>query len=290
LNSNSINQKQITGLAPQRLAKSQRREWPVIAGTEAEMKKNWVSTNSDTPSVSGAQGSGGDESALFSLSTLKAKAETSGPTGRARDDNSGLIDLKALMEKAEREDAMSAAATLHVASHIPVYPFGPPVEATPAAQAPSVEAVAVSLPPVRRSRPRLLGAAAIACAILGVSAAAAAAVNAGIISFGTVRAAQDAQAHTALQWAIASSLVEPAPEFAQAAETQAAPTAQEPAAPSSPKETRPAKAFPHVAQAPVMNRPRAAAKEAPAKASPKTPANDPCKGDLMCAMQRAVKK
>jgi hypothetical protein len=105
-----------------------------------------------------------------------------------------------------------------------------------------------------------------------------------------VRAAQDAQAHTALQWAIASSLVEPAPESASAAETQAAPTAQGPAAPSSPKETRPVKAFPHIAQAPVMNRPQAAAKEAPAKASPKTPANDPCKGDLMCAMQRAVKK
>jgi hypothetical protein len=55
---------------------------------------------------------------------------------------------------------------------------------------------------------------------------------------------------------------------------------------------RPPKDIPHIAKAPVLNR-TAAAPAAPPKApaaAPAAPANDPCKGDLMCAMQRAVKK
>src|SRR5262245_45460577 len=79
-------------------------------------------------------GPASEGSPLFSLNALKAKAEAAAKANKpqGRDENSGLIDLKAMMAQAEKDKAEEA---LNVTPHLPVYPFGSPGEAAPQAQA-----------------------------------------------------------------------------------------------------------------------------------------------------------
>src|ERR1044072_5004402 len=109
----------------------------------SEMKKESNPDNSKKLTSPARHEMEWERSSRFSLSALKAKAEAARKPP-AREDNSGLIDLKAMMAEAEAEKEKEAAIeALHVAAHIPVYPFGPPVEEipmpAPAAQAPIVE-------------------------------------------------------------------------------------------------------------------------------------------------------
>jgi hypothetical protein len=206
---------------------------------------------------------------------------------RMNKDDSGIIDIKALLAEAEKQKA-EAEAALVVATHIAVYPFGAPVEAPVAPAAQTAEMAAPSKG-ARGSRPRRLGAIAIAAAILGVSAIAAAAAG-GVGALQTPHAAQSGTSTAALQWAIASSIV--AADLTEPAQpVAAAPADEEPAIADSSEAPRAAKAFPHIAKAPVINRTQDAPKEVPVTKGPAAPpASDPCKGDLLCAMQRAVKK
>lgn len=84
-----------------------------------------------------------DNSVLFSLDSLKAQAEEAAspksvPSGVAKFDDSGLIDLNALEASAQRTDTASAAAI-----HVPIFPFGAPevLPTAPPTTAPVVESI-----------------------------------------------------------------------------------------------------------------------------------------------------
>jgi hypothetical protein len=165
------------------------------------------------------------------------------------------------------------------------------VEAAPqdqaaAAVAPSADETARAWRRPKRGRAASIG---IAAALLGVAAIAAAAVSA-LGTFEVPRLALATPVPTALQWSMAPSAMAPAStENAEVASAQ--PTRTEEESAPTVATARPPKGIPHIAKAPVLNR----TAEAPAKtpAPPVTapkPASDPCKGDLMCAMQQAVKK
>jgi hypothetical protein len=210
---------------------------------------------------------------------------------RMNKEDSGIIDLKALLAEAEKQEEAEGNAAIAVAAHIPVYPFGSPPEAAVADPSTKMAVSARGTTRAGGSRSMRLGAVAIAAVILGVSAMAAAAVG-GVVSLQTPHAAQSSTSTTTLQWAIASSIVAlDSSEPAIAPSAPAEPAREEPAADNSGEAPRAAKTFPHIAKAPVVNRTEEAPKEAPATKQPAAPpASDPCNGDLMCAMQRAVKK
>jgi hypothetical protein len=251
------------------------------------MTKHWSSDNhrNSYPAAPTSEGS-----ALFSLNELKAKAEAAARVNNLmkRDDNSGLIDLKAMMAQAEQENAAEAAPGLHVTSHLAVYPFGAPASQPQPAlvqSAPEEESPRALRRP-KRGRAASIG---VAAALLSIAAVAAAAVSIGLGAFDVPRQALASPVPTALQWAMTPSEMAPAsPEKADLASAQPSPSATDPtlATPRPPKE------IPHIAKAPVLNR-TTRATAAPPKAptaAPTPPVNDPCKGDLMCAMQRATKK
>jgi len=255
------------------------------------MTKHWSSDN-DRKSPPAAHTSEG--SALFSLNELKAKAEAAvrGNKPKDRDDNSGLIDLKAMMIQAEQERATEADSALHVTPHLPVYPFGAPAETpqpAPAAMVEETEGARAWRRP-KRGRAASLG---MAVALLGVAAIAAAAISAGLGAFDVPQTALATPIPTALQWSVAPAAMALAtpenPEVAQPGSAADADAAKE--SDSAIATARAPKEIPHIAKAPVLNKtatPTAAAPKPPVSAP--TPANDACKGDLMCAMQRAVKK
>jgi len=290
------------------------------------MTKQWSSDNDRKFSLAAADHTS-EGSALFSLKELKAKAEAAARTAKpqAREENSGLIDLKGLMAEAEKENAREAASALHVTPHIPVYPFGTPTEA-PQAVIPQAEPVAAAdeVDTKRWRRPRrvraggigvaaaLLGIAAVAAAdevdtkrwrrprrvraggigvaaaLLGIAAVAAAAVGVGLGAFDAPRPMLAMPLPASIHWAAAPSITapDPATEIASAQPSQ---TEDDKA--KSVATPRPPKEIPHVAKAPVLNRtaePPVSTPKPPVTAT--KPANDPCNGDLMCAMQRAVKK
>ncbi len=257
---------------------------------KVQMTKQWSSDNNRelSPAASNHTSEG---SALFSLKELKAKAEAAARTSKpqAREENSGLIDLKGLMAQAEKEDAQEAASALHVTPHIPVYPFGTPTEA-PQAVIPQAEPVtaAAEVDTKRWRRPRQgrAGGIGVAAALFGIAAVAAAAVGVGLGAFDAPRPMLAMPLPASIHWASAPSITAPDPtaESAQLSQTEEE-KAKSVATPRPPKE------IPHVAKAPVLNRTAEPPVNTPKPpiTAPK-PANDSCNGDLMCAMQRAVKK
>ncbi|HZF52230.1 MAG TPA: hypothetical protein VE093_26430 [Polyangiaceae bacterium] len=256
------------------------------------MTKQWSSDNDRKFSLAAADHTS-EGSALFSLKELKAKAEAAARTAKpqAREENSGLIDLKGLMAEAEKENAREAASALHVTPHIPVYPFGTPTEA-PQAVIPQAEPVAAAdeVDTKRWRRPRRVraGVIGVAAALLGIAAVAAAAVGVGLGAFDAPRPMLAMPLPASIHWAAAPSITapDPATEIASAQPSQ---TEDDKA--KSVATPRPPKEIPHVAKAPVLNRtaePPVSTPKPPVTAT--KPANDPCNGDLMCAMQRAVKK
>jgi len=260
--------------------------------TRFQMTKQWSSDNDRKFSPAAADHTS-EGSALFSLKELKAKAEAAARTAKpqAREENSGLIDLKGLMAEAEKENAREAASALHVTPHIPVYPFGTPTEA-PQAVIPQAEPVAAAdeVDTKRWRRPRRVraGGIGVAAALLGIAAVAAAAVGVGLGAFDAPRPMLAMPLPASIHWAAAPSITapDPATEIASAQPSQ---TEDDKA--KSVATPRPPKEIPHVAKAPVLNRtaePPVSTPKPPVTAT--KPANDPCNGDLMCAMQRAVKK
>lgn len=201
-------------------------------------------------------------------------------------DDSGLIDLNALMEAsraAERAPARSEVTPVPVVRNLDLYPFGAPAPTEPAA-APAAQ----EKPRARRSAMRVvlpvLGGVALAGALAFVflsgpgestQPAAAGAVP-----------AERAPAPDAVTLPLPPPVTTPAP----AAEPTPAPTdsgsVKPPVATRPPAKTTPVKTTP-VKATPVKTTP---VKTTPVKTTPvKTPAPSPCNGDLRCEMERAVK-
>lgn len=222
------------------------------------------------------------EGSAFSLKELKAKAEAAARINKPKDkdENSGLIDLKSMMAKAEQE----RAASLSVAPHLDVYPFGAPAAAA------VVEETASSRAHRRPKRGRA-ASLGIAAAVLGIAAVAAAAAAVGFGALEAPRPVLATPLPTALQWTIAPTAMLPAAaEKEDLASAQPSPDDNDKESDPTLATPRPPKEIPHIAKAPVLNRTAEATTPKAPPAAPPPPASDPCNGDLMCAMQRAVKK
>lgn len=251
------------------------------------MKKDSSTTPSGPRKVEGP-GSKGHNSALFSLSELKAKAAAAVPA-KPPEENSGLIDLKAMMAQGEEAQRAAEPRSLQVSS-LDIYPFGSPAEATPPPAVTPVQGAGVAQGTSRRRRAGWPGV--VAGAVIGFAAIAFAAVNIGVGSDEASGTAQAALTPEAIHRAVApleatgGGVGSPGASAAPAAPAPINAPTSEPAV----SEPRQANVAPHIAKAPVINRTQEAPKE-PQKVPEKKPAaNDSCNGDLMCAMQRAVKK
>lgn len=248
------------------------------------MKKDW--STGPLPDSRAQEGS----SALFSLHELKAKAEAHiGPSakGQCTEENSGLIDLRALMAQAEKEERAKAdQQALRVAEHTDVYPFGAPGTAPLRAAVPALPAeVSKRSMPRGGRRARQWGGIA-AGVLIGGGAMAAAALGGGSLLWESTLMARPALAGLA-------DHKMPAFKAEEAVADESVVTDGPPAEPTATAlPDRPAKIGLHVPKAPVMNRtpkPPKPAAEIPT-AQPKPAEVDPCRGDLMCAMQRAIEK
>lgn len=252
------------------------------------MKTNSGSNDSMRGNPPSAPGKHEEENSVtFSLSALMAQtgpSKSAKSAGAATKDDSGLIDLNALtaMEDGAAKSVSAPVGGVMPASSLGLFPFDSPsaLTAAPAPVAQTVESVA----PKKPSRSWLwIGG-------VGVAVAAVAAFFVGM-NAGTgdqAQAAASATVETAR-----SAVAVTAPEVAKAAEPQVAaldPGASKAAVKETPKET----------PKPVLKAPGGPAKPAIAKGEPppgaapkeerKGAPGDPCKGDLMCAMQRATKK
>lgn len=250
-----------------------------------QMKKDLNTTPSGPRKVEGS-GSKGNNSALFSLSELKAKAAAAVPA-KPPEENSGLIDLRAMMAQGEEAQKAAEPRSLQVSS-LDIYPFGAPAEATPPSAVAPIQSAAVAQGTLHRRRSGWPGV--VAGAVIAFAAIAFAAVNIGVDSneaSGTAQAALSPEAiHRAVAPLEATGGGVRSPSAAPAAPAPINAPTPEPAV----TEPRPANVAPHIAKAPVINRTQEEPKQ-PQKVPEKKPAaNDSCNGDLMCAMQRAVKK
>ena len=121
--------------------------------------------NGRAPSPMASSGQREENSMLFSLSALTAKAPPSGMGSSgssktsASGDDSGLIDLKALAD-----GAGSSAPSNYVPDHAGLFPLGAPQVAAPVMTAP----VAVSLPPPAASKTPIFIGVGIAVAALAI--------------------------------------------------------------------------------------------------------------------------
>lgn len=253
------------------------------------MKKDSSTTAPSGPRTVQGPGSNskGHNSALFSLSELKAKAAAAVPA-KPPEENSGLIDLKAMMAQGEEAERAAEPRSLQVSS-LDIYPFGSPAEATrpPAVAVATVQGAEAAQGTSHRRRAGWPGV--VAGAVIGFAAIAFAAVNIGVGSNEASGTAQAALTPEAIHRAVAPL---EAPVGGVRSPSAAAPIAPINAPTSEPavSEPRQANVAPHIAKAPVINRTQEEPKE-PQKVPEKQPAaNDSCNGDLMCAMQRAVKK
>jgi len=187
----------------------------------------------------------------------------------ARDDDSGLIDLAALVAQSK------GSAPAPVLAHAPIFPFGAPepqpVVATATAEEPAK--------PVAKSRK----GAWIAAAALVAVAAIAGGVNAATAASGEAKALATGLAPFAEQGSLVARAATPAEPVA---------SNEKPAEPESePK----AEARTPTLRGPVasVNRPKgpgASKGGEVVKKDPPAKPKDPCNGDLMCAMRRATGK
>lgn len=252
------------------------------------MKKDSNTTTPSGPRKVEGPGSKGNNSALFSLSELKAKAAAAVPA-KPPEENSGLIDLKAMMAQGEEAQRAAEPRSLQVSS-LDIYPFGSPAEATrpPAVAVAPVQGAGAAQGTSHRRRSGWPGV--VAGAVIGFAAIAFAAVNIGVGSNEASGTAQAALTPEAIHRAVPP--LEAPGGGVRSPGTSAAPAAPINAPTPEPavSEPRQANVAPHITKAPVINRTQEEPKE-PQKVPEKRPAaNDSCNGDLMCAMQRAVKK
>jgi hypothetical protein len=242
------------------------------------------STADNRPNATGKTAE--ENSVTFSLSALMAQGEqpskpSNGPTKEA---DSGLIDLNALiaMEDSVGKGANSSPLTGGVTAHIGLFPFETPQMAAP--PPPVVQAQEIERP--RKSSRLWIGVGGV-----GAALAAGAAFWVGMHG-GTADNPQTAQ--TATVEAAPPAAAAPAALDGTSAAEQSKVTSLDPGAPKA-KEKEPPKAAPAAKAASGSTKPAAAkqdgSKEAAApQAERKAAPGDPCKGDLMCAMQRATKK
>ncbi|UQA58273.1 hypothetical protein [Polyangium aurulentum] len=188
----------------------------------------------------------------------------------ARDDDSGLIDLAALVAESKGN------APAPVLAHAPIFPFGAPepepqpVVATATAEEPAK--------PVAKSRKGAWIAAA--CALVAV-AAIAGGVNAATASSGEAMALSTGLAPFAEQGALVARAATP-PEPVASIEK-----------PEEPESEPKAEARTPTLRGPIVNRPKGPVANKGGEVVKKDPPakpKDPCNGDLMCAMRRATGK
>jgi hypothetical protein len=244
------------------------------------------STRDNPPSSSGKPAE--ENSVAFSLTALMAQNEQAPKpvVGMKNKDDSGLIDLNALiaMEDGVRKEP-SAPVVPAVSAHIGLFPF----EAQQAAAQQPQYAAAPFPPDVA---PRKSSRAWLWIGVAGVVAAAVGAFYIGMNAGGSEPAKTALASET-------SPAAAPATLEASKPVEEPKIAAADPGAPKA-KDVKdvPAKdtAKPAVAAAPATPKPATPKPAAPkgdgASEAPKKPAGggDPCHGDLMCAMQRATKK
>ncbi len=224
-----------------------------------------------------------EERAPGELLRVAQRAGGAAPTTK---DDSGIIDLRALMASAtaESRDAPVGGAELTpipVVRHLSMYPFGAPSES------PEVDPPAPAVGPAPRGSARRLGL------LLGLGVAL---LAGGVTALLIPRTSSDGQRAVAplATTAPPSSVGAQAPAFQGTPESLPAPSLRPEV--TSPVETLPAeaanaapvKAAPPRSRPPVK-KPQAAVKPVPvsAPAKPPPPA-DTCKGNLLCAMKRAT--
>lgn len=205
--------------------------------------------------------------------------------GGATRDESGLIDIRALMEAARATERTPAAreaegTPIPVVSNLAVYPFGAPQAAEPAPV------------PEEPPKPRRAGLLNVLLPVIG--GAALAGVVAGVL---LVRAPQQgeqpARAGAAGEVAVTASEA-PSPPKIEAVPPPEPATPVEGAAPAEvtavkpPPVKKPPVRTPPVKKPPVQTLP---VKKPPVQTPPvKKPPPSPCNGDLRCEMERAVKR
>jgi hypothetical protein len=255
------------------------------------MKTNSGSNDSMRGNPPGATGKSVEENSVtFSLSALMAQTPKAGAksAGAATKDDSGLIDLNALT--AMEDSASKTAGTPAVGGVMPtaslgLFPFDAPPVATPV---PTVvqQPVEIEEPPKKSSGKW------IALGGVGVVAAAAVAFFLGMNAGGEhAQGAPTAEPTPTAAPTVVEAPKPPEPQVAAVdpgtAKTAAAKTAAKEPAKEAPKPAAPVKAATGTpTKAAVAKTDAPPAKEAP---KPAAAGGDPCKGDLMCAMQRAAK-
>lgn len=256
------------------------------------MKTTSGSKDSTRDNRTNANGPSSEENSVaFSLSALMAQGDQAPKPliGMTNKEDSGLIDLNALIAMEDSVTKKGAAPTVPaVSAHIGLFPFdAPPVTAAPAPVAAPVAAVSDDI-----EMPKKPSRALVWVGLVGVAVAAAAAffvaMNGG--SSDTPEVAQNTTTEAAPPAAPAPiETAKPVEEPKVAAADPGASKAKdkEPTKPAA--QTTPAVAKPAAVAAakPAAAKPQ----DAPAPAAkPAGASNDPCHGDLMCAMQRATKK
>jgi hypothetical protein len=211
---------------------------------------------------------------LFSLGALMAKENEEAPDAGRRDE-SGLIDIKALVAAAAKEPSQAKAARPPEV-HVDIFPFEAPLPPPPAIQAAPVDAID-ALPAQKTARRGVL----VAGALLIGAAAAALGITLSSPGAPAVAAADPlgAVAETARQGTNAL----PPPAAAPSPKEAKSPAPTPPQNPSRP-ETRRTQSTP--IPTPTTAQPTPTAKKVEAK----PPATDSCGADLMCAMRRAAEK
>jgi hypothetical protein len=195
--------------------------------------------------------------------------------GQATNDESGLIDIQALMaasRSAERAPSPPRAegTPVPVVSNLAVYPFGAPEPLEPAPPPEPIEPVRP-----RRFAPRsvvipVLGAVALAGVVMGVLLARPPQGNEGPARAGA-----------------AGEVATPEPPAPPKVETAPLPEPPKPAESGAVDAVKPPVVKPPVVKQPVVKQP---VKPPVVKQPVKTPPASPCNGDLRCEIERAAKR
>ena len=257
----------------------------------------------------GAGGRG--EGAGGELSNLAERAlRASRPAGHASGDDSGIIDLRALMRAAreadrragEEEAARADATPLAVVRPLDIYPFGAPEEkgsarpASPPAPPPSRVASPPAPPPSRVARWSaglwmLLGAGLLGLAVVVPVLVQTLPDDEAVV---TVTAAGGpvhgpAAAQVALWPILAESPNAAVPVAIADTSLPAASSEVDPDTVVAPSSAAPVgEASAPARLTPVRSSPRATTSATAEKPRPAAPPVDPCNGDLLCAMKRAT--
>jgi hypothetical protein len=255
------------------------------------MKTHSGSNDSMRDNQPKATGSSAEENSVtFSLSALMAQgtqAPASQRSGSAAKDDSGLIDLNALSAMEDNVSKLTGVSSQPVASrpsHMGLFSLDAPSVATPLSAAVQLDEDEPKKKPSR---------AWIWIAGGGVAVAAVAAFFIGMNGGNGEHAqgAPGAGAGTASPAAVVPAVLESQKAAEPAKVAAVDPGAPKEVAKEATKETPKTIAVKAPGTQAKFSSTRSDSSEKAAKPEEKkAPAGDPCKGDLMCAMQRATKK